>query len=423
MWLLSRDRTVRNGSWARCAFSSGSFRPALVMLGVAGLLGSAPALAGAEEVQVVPTLSLRQQFTDNYRYTSRMEDAATTTVIPGIELGVKTERLEASASALVECQTNFVRDEGYLGAVNQNYNGSFSYLTSTTTQVSGRASYLDQPSPERPLAVNGVLISPARLSQQAYGGSGGWRISELLGSSIQYDYSRYDYSPPTASINTTNAISTGLTYELEGGSISQATLTAGLARYSFDSATQQSLADNYYLTVGANHVFSERWRVSADAGGRYTHSNYSLFSRNIGFGPASVSDGLGFIAHLNLNYHTDRSSADLIVKHDLEPGSGSTAVTNTTAVYLTASHRYSEDFSTSLMAGYTKRTTGQINSAIQGANEDVISISTGVNYTVTPDLAAGVSYTYSRTFYGAPSPDVYQNMVYVGLTWKRNLFD
>ena len=390
---------------------------------MAGLLTSAPAHAGAEEVRVVPTLSLRQQFTDNYRYTSRMEEATMTTVTPGIELSVKTERLEASASALMDCLANFVRNEGYLGAVNQNYNGSISYLTSPTTQVSGRASYLDQPSPEQPLAVNGVLISPARLSQQAYGGSGGWRISELLGSSFQYDYSRYDYSPPTASINTTNAFSAGLTYELEEGSISQATLSAGLARYSFDSAAQQSSADNYYLTVGANHTFSERWRVSADAGGRYTRSNYSLFSRNNGFGPASVSDGLGFIAHLNVNYHTDRSSADLIVKHDLEPGSGSTAVTNTTTVYLTASHRYSEDFSTSLTAGYTKRTTGQINSAIQGANENVVSISSGVNYTVTPDLAAGVSYTYSRTFYGAPQPDVYQNLVYVGLTWKRNLFD
>jgi hypothetical protein len=352
-----------------------------------------------------------------------MEEAAMTTLIPGIELGVKTERLEASASALVECLANFVRNEGYLGAVNQNYTGSVSYLTSPTTQLSGRASYLDQPSPERPLAVNGVLISPARFSQQVYGGTGGWRISELLGSSIQYDYSRYDYSPPTASINTTNAFSTGLTYELEGGSISQATLTAGAARYNYDSATQKSSADNYYLTVGANHTFSERWRISADAGGRYTHSSYTLFSRNIGFGPASVNDGLGFIAHLDLSYHSDRSSADLIAKHDLESGSGSTAVTSTTAVYLTAAHRYSEVFSTSLTAGYTKRTTGRINSGIQGADEDVASISTGVSYTLTPDLTAGVSYTYSRTFYGAPRPDVYQNMVYVGLTWKRNLFD
>ena len=393
------------------------------MLGVAGLLTSATVHAWAEEVRVVPSLSLRQQFTDNYRYASRMEEAAMTTVIPGIELGLKTERLEASATALVECLANFVRNEGYLGAVNQNYNGSISYLTSPTTQVSGRASYLDQPSPERPLAVNGVLISPARLSQQAYGGSGGWRISELLGSSIQYDYSRYNYSPPTASINTTNSFSTGLTYELEGGSISQAIVTAGLARYSFDSAAQQSSADNYYLTVGANHTFSERWRVSADVGGRYTHSNYTLFSQNVGFGPASVNDGLGFIAHLDLNYHTDWSSVDLIVKHDLEPGSGSTAVTNTTVVYLTASHRYSEDLSTSLSAGYTKRTTGQINSAIQGANEDVASISTGVSYTLTPDLNAEVSYTYSRTFYGAPRPDVFQNMAYIGLNWKRNLFD
>ncbi len=393
------------------------------MLGVVALLASAPARSGAEEVRVVPTFSFRQQFTDNYRYVPRMEGAAMTTVIPGIELGVKTERLEASATALVECLANFVRKEGYLGAVNQNYNGSFSFLTSPTTRVSGRASYLDQPSPERPLAVNGVLISPARLSQQAYGGSGGWLISERLGSSIQYDYSRYDYSPPTVSTNTTNAFNIGLTYELENGSLSQATLTAGLARYSFDSAAQQSLADNYYLTVGANHNFSERWRVSADAGGRYTHSNYTLFSQNAGFSPASVKDGLGFVAHLALNYHTDRSSADLIVKHDLEPGSGSTAVTNTTAVYLTASHRYSEVLSTSLTAGYTKRTTGQINPAIQGANEDIVSISPGVSYTATPDLTAGVSYTYTRTFYGAPSSDVYQNMVYVGLTWKRNLFD
>jgi hypothetical protein len=226
-----------------------------------------------------------------------------------------------------------------------------------------------------------------------------------------------------ASTNTTNAASAGLTYDLEVGSISQVLLTAGYARYDFNSSTQRSSADNYYLTVGANRSITERWRVSVDAGGRHTHSVYSNIAGNAGVRPATVDDGWGFVAHLDLNYHDERTTADLIAKHDLEPGAGSTAVTNTTAVYLTAAHRYTEDFSTNLTAGYTRRTTGQINAAIQGVNEDVVSVVTGVRYAVTPDLSAEASYQFTRSFYSAPRTDIYQNTVYVGLTWKRNLLN
>ena len=41
------------------------FKMALILLGSAGLLFSVNADAGAEEVRLVPNLSLRQQFTDN----------------------------------------------------------------------------------------------------------------------------------------------------------------------------------------------------------------------------------------------------------------------------------------------------------------------------------------------------------------------
>lgn len=399
------------------------FKMALILLGSAGLLFSVNADAGAEEVRLVPNLSLRQQFTDNYRYSSQRKEAAMSILVPGIELGVKTERLEATASVSLECLLSFVRNEGYLGALNRNYAGTVSYLTTPTTHVSGTATYLDLPNPDRPLTVNGVLISPASFSQQLLGVSGGWRISELLGSVMQYDYSRYDFSPPTSSTNTTNSVSTGLTYDLGEGAITQVSMSTGLARYSFDSSSQQSSADNYYLTVGANHSLSERWRLSADAGGRYTRSAYSMITGNSGAGPTSFSAGWGFVAHLDLNYHDERTTAALITKHDLEPGVGNAAATNTTAVYLTATHRYTEDFSTSLTAGYTKQTTGRVNSTIQGADQDVVSIAAGVSCKVTPDLAAEVSYQFTRSFYSAPQPDIYRNTAYVGLTWKKNLFD
>jgi long-subunit fatty acid transport protein len=178
-----------------------------------------------------------------------------------------------------------------------------------------------------------------------------------------------------------------------------------------------------YLTVGANHSFTERWQVSGDAGGRYTHSVYSFFAATAGARPDSVDNSAGVVAHLKVTYHDDLNTAALIASHDLEPGTASTAVANTTSFYLTTGHRLTEDLSMSLTAGYTIRTSGQVNSAINGINEDVFSVTAGVSYAITPDLAADASYQYTRTFYEAPRSDLYRNLVYVGLTWKRNLLD
>lgn len=238
------------------------------LLFLALLFFSIPARATAYDVKFIPSIDIRGEYDDNVLFSRAYEtEDFLTRVKPAFTLDYVTELLDLKSKAAVDI-FRYV-DEDQLDTEYQDYGLEAKYQIAERLSLSANGSYVKDTTLESELATTGHL-SP-RQERKRYGGGGGftYQLSELSDAGIDYSHSKTVYEYEGYTDYSSDSISLSYNRRLEN-QLDMLTLQPYYAWY--DSTA--SKVDNYGLSLGWFHPFSETFSITAFAGARYTQTKY-----------------------------------------------------------------------------------------------------------------------------------------------------
>ncbi len=389
----------------------------MILIAVSFVLFSATAMG--DELKIIPSVAIKEEYNDNIIYTSA--DAKRdwiTTIAPELKIRNKTERLDASVSGRIEDRF-YVRNT-YLNATDQFYEGTGAYAVTPKLNVSGRAFYSSDTRPDRDIETTGLALTSVRRVRQNYTASGDYRFSEKTTVSLSYDYLRDRYNSDLYSDLEANTFGLGFAYDLNRFAQStQARADFGYARYSIPDLN----VDNYQGTLGVQRALNEKWGFLVAGGARYTVSKSDLLIQSTEPHVQLKNDdrGWGMVGRFTLAYKGQSVSADMAASHDLSPASGRSGATKRTSFTFNTSRRLTYEFSATLSGGYYLNRSASGQYSTQKIDENALRISPGIRYEFNKDAMIEASYTYNWTKYNESNTEADRNLFQVRFRIERDL--
>lgn len=385
----------------------------LPALFVSALLSSAP--LHADELILTPSLSLREEYNDNvYALTSHRSGDFITTVSPMLAVSERTERISAGISGGVNSLQ-------YLHNTSSNALGYFlkgagNYAATQRLSLSTDLGYTRDSSASSIDPSTSLVIS-SRTQHQSYLLGGRYKVSELMSSSFGLAYSRDDYDSP-AYLDTWHGLAkAGVDYDL--GSILPRAVLASQVTFSRD-VTDQTRVDNLSPTLGLSTELSELWRISLNAGGRFTRSEFPV----VGTTGRGTHDEGGAVGSLSLAYSHPRLSGSFALSHEVTSASGRGGATQRTGGSLNLSEQFSRQLAGSLGAGYAWNRSKQNQYSGQSLDERTGNLSGSLQYRIFDapgDLSLEARYSYNNTEYLLSDTRLVQNIFMLRLNWQHRM--
>jgi len=367
----------------------------------------------ADQLILTPSLSLRQEYNDNVSgVTSGKRSDFISTVSPRITLNEGTERVNASLAGGLN-SLHYLRDTNN-SSVGYFLQGAGHYTATPRLALSTDLSYLRDASASSIDPESSLIIS-SKATHQSYRLGGRYAVHELLSTSLGLSYARDDYDSPIYLGSRHYLGSAGVDYDL-GAHLPGATL-AQLLTFRSD-VTDQSRVNNLNATLGLSWRLDELWRLSLNAGGRFTGAE---FQQAGGAGRKSHEEA-GGVGNLSLAYAGERVAGTLALSHDLTAASGRNGATQRTGANLSLSRRFTRQFSGNLQAGYARNRSGQGQFAVQAIEERATSLGGSLRYEpfeAPGNLAIEASYTYSSIDYRLLGTQMEQNIVMLRVSWPH----
>lgn len=398
------------------------------------LLAMAPVLllvtgaAMADEFKLTPSVAARQEYNDNIFFdTSKPKDSFITRVTPGLELIDRTERLDLRLAGSL---TPYVYwDDSDLNSVDQEYSGRAAYLLTPRLRVGVEAGVRVDHQPDRDILTTGIAYGDSRRIQQRYGGNAGYDFTERTSGSVGYVYTRDDWrsNSPDVQDDHSNAVTLGLSRDLAAAKgVTVGLVNAGYARYTYET----SKTDYWFGTVGMKHRLTEIFNVSADVGGRYTHSEFDV--QRLVFVPpiflTAVTEqesdsGWGEIAHGAVAYAGERTHASLDASYDVAPLSGSSGVVQRTALTFDGGHLLTEKLRLGLFTGVFRNKSGENQFSGQKTDEVSFAVIPSLRWEFYRDVTLEVGYNFTYVDYRADDNAASRNLGYIQIAYGLPLLE
>jgi len=355
---------------------------------------------GAAELEVVPGLSVRQEYTDNlfFAYKKEIEDFITT-LSPQLQVKRRSERFEGSAGTRLDI--SFHRDNDEQDATDQEYSGTGRYALTERAGVSGSADLRVDSRPDRDLETAGLVQGSDTSRTWHYGLATDYRLSEISSARLGYDFGRTEYDDPDKVDYRTDAVA--LLYNRDLGALLPRTVGRSALQYiGYDMGA--SRIRNYSWTVGAEHRLNERWQVFGDLGARLTHAEFdrrrlvpTVVPGLFRLEPYTVADdGGGFIGELGLAFAGERAASTFSVRHGLEAASGRSGAVERTSLRGNYGYRLGERTRLQVGGEFFLNRSSDEEFATAAIDEQTLQARASFRYGFTKDLAAEVFYTYTR---------------------------
>ncbi len=260
--------------------------------------GGAAADGQAFDFTLNPSLRFRAEYDDNIDFDNR--DAKSDWIgilIPACEFAWQGPRFDLKSSAEVEIRRYddySSHDDEY-----QRYRLQNSYQLTERLRLRGGAGFTRDSTLDSELEETGVVDRFYRRDRYTLTGGFDYQLTERLESGFDYTYGNTDYDTPTDNDYDTNALTGRFTYSLAGHR-DQVLLEPGYYHYSSDRST----VDNYSLSLGWVHLFSETLTLNCYLGVRYTDTEYEWYQPQFYFDPGSGQLFWRFIKH-------DESESDI----------------------------------------------------------------------------------------------------------------
>jgi hypothetical protein len=352
-----------------------------------------PGRAKGEELKLIPSLGLKEEYNDNLFFTEKDKKGDfVTTISPGLELSDRTERLDFNLSGhvrgLIYARNADLDDVDYDGR------GRFSYSLQPNLKFSANGELRKDSTPGQVLEPTGLVTSVTTYHKYLIGSGLDYAWTEKTKTNLSYSYTqyKYDYSQFAGLLNTTTEThdaSLGLIHDLSQYLLNTAVRTSlGYSRYLSHNTTVQY----YYGTVGVNRALNEKWTLLLDIGPSYNQSELELEGL---MGREKVTQsGTGFFGQATLSYRGEKSTGDLTFNHRLMPGSGTVGVTENTSLTLGLTYRFTYELSGRLSTGFYMNKAARGKYSIAGLDEITFNINPVIRYEFTKDFAVEASYSY-----------------------------
>lgn len=373
----------------------------------------------ADEVNVIPSLALKEEYNDNvFLDINNKQSDFITTYTPSLVIAGATE--QRSLSLLTGINGLIYDSNSSLDAVDFFIKGGFTYKYDPRLAVSAGASYVEDSRPDR-IDQNGQAILSAS-DRQNIQLSAVYAVSEKSSANLSYAYSEESYNNPGYLTTTVHSATLSQDYDLDRY-LRQAKLLGDFGY--FHSSTDISKADNYTATVGLTKKIHELWDVSLKAGGSYTHSEDDVItpiSPTLNASATTREDDLGWVANIAINYRGEKTNGSLAFKHDVVPSNGNNAALERTEISTNLSEKFTEKFSGKCSLGTSWLKSTQNQSSSQEIDENNIILNAGLRYDFSDFLSLEGNYRFVTVHYSNSSTDANQNSFMLRLTMRRDLF-
>jgi hypothetical protein len=396
----------------------------LVMLPVLLLLTE----AFADEFKLTPSIAARQEYNDNIFFdTSRARDSFITRVTPGLELIERTERLDLRLSGSLTPYVYWA--DSNLNSVDQDYSGRAAYMLTPRLRVGGEAGVRVDHQPDRDILTTGIAYGDSRRIQQRYGGNAAYDFTERTSGSVNYLYTREDWrsNDPDIQDDHSNAVTLGLSQDLAAAKgVTVGLLNAGYARYTYET----SKTDYWFGSVGLKQRLSEIFTVSADVGGRYTHSEFDV-QRLVFVPPVFLTvvteqendSGWGGLGHAALAYTGEVTHASVDLSHDVAPLSGSTGVVQRTSLTFSGGHLLTEKLRLGLFTGVFRNKSGENEFSGQKVDEVSFTVTPNLRWEIYRDVTLEVGYNFTYVDYRADDTAASRSLAYFQIAYGLPLLE
>ncbi len=386
------------------------------------LLGAWEASAG--EIRLMPLVNVSGGYDDNVFYTrADPQSDYVATVKPGFVLDYDSELFNVRSRGSVD----FLRYLDNSSLNRENYDLLFDGGVNLTERWNLRAnfSFINDTTLDSQLLETGIVT--LRTDRKRYNGGGdmAYRLSERSSTGVGYNHQSTRYGSKAYEDYDYDQVRLFWDCEFNHG-LDRFTVAPYYGRWTSNIST----VNNYGLTFGLSHSFSETLTLEAFAGPRYTQTERTFTTPTLSFDPATgafkitakevkVSDSnWGGTANIELKKRWTVSTVSLGYYHDLQFSStaGDDAEPiNVDRIFCSASFQ----MATHLKAGFS----GSFylsDSASEFGNQDkrYLYLTPSLEYQVAENYFLRLTYNYSREFNKRleSDPDQDRNRVWITFT-------
>lgn len=352
----------------------------------------------AYEFRVIPSLAITEKYNDNIGLAEKSENPQRdwiTTITPGLLLGTRTERLDATLSGRLD--GNYYAKYDHRNKWDQLYNGNIRYKATDRLGLGAHAGYSILYSEDSDIETTGLVQPSGRRDRTNAGASIDYLLGSLTTAALSYDYdkTRYDEQEDNDSWGQTAGL--GLTRQLSA--TTKGRMNFGYSNYHYTDNT----VDSYKGTLGFSRDISPRWNILCDAGTNFTKTTFT--------------EEWGFTGLLAITYKDDYNTGSFTVSKDILPASSRNrdGSTDRTSAMLNFRRRFTQELSGFVMGGYYWNQSEAGQYSRQEVDDRTATGSVGLRYDFTKDIYLETSYKYTRVEYNQTDTHAEQNIVLVRL--------
>jgi hypothetical protein len=386
------------------------------------VLLAVPAGLRAEGYDLVPSLTVKEEYTDNL-YSSAGSRTASfiSQVSPRLEL-LKRDELTDGALLVGVDGVFYSADSDFVAALNQRYSGRLRRSVTPQLRLSGSGEYLLLNQPEEGPGQFGSVLDALRSTRQQYTAGLEYQVSERTRLSLAGNYRQEDYPSSSSSDNRGHGVLLTLEHGLDGVlADAVGRLSLGYNHYAFPGQR----TDSGSALVGFGWSLNERWRLTVDAGGRYSRNEEEQLFLLSGL-PVLVtesSSGFGWIARAALTVRGELQQGSLTLGHDVGLSSGRNGTAENTSLDLVYNRELSRNLRLATSAGYQLSRSSGSGLASSGTDEDYLRLQAALRYQVTRDTALELTYAYRKTLYRQTDTAAERNSIALSYTIRHPLLD
>ena len=387
----------------------------------------------ADEFKLIPSLGVSEEFNDNIFFTvDDTEDDFITTILAGLELIERTERLDLDILAKVS--PFYYTDYSEFDDVDQNYQGKGSYKISESFGVNANALYDVSNRRDRDVETSGIVLSNDKRKRGSFGLGFDYTFTEKTAMAFSGNYlkekwdsiniDRQDLETYGGFFNFTHSFR-----QFERPTIGR--LNLGFERYTFEGeSVETSDTYNFFATIGVQHWFSEIVNLLVDFGANYTDSDYINFQEVL-VPPSTIEIRLVELNNTKitgtgkaiLEIRGEKTRGSIKIAHGVYPASGRGTTVERSDAVLNLRRRLTERSVIAISTGYYKNKADADQFSFRALDEDTIFVRPTIRWQIFDNFTLDASYIYNNVDDRIVNRDRSQNVVYMQIAYGLPLFE
>jgi hypothetical protein len=385
---------------------------------LAALLAGLPARAAS--LQMIPALTLREEYSDNIFFDATAEETDwLTTLTPALTLERLDERLQLQATARLAVLR--YRDNADLDALDQQYLGKASFRWTPRLSLNGDVEYQRDSRPDRDLVENGLVLDAERRDRWRFGCGGGFALSERSSMGLTYSFQEIRYPQDPSADSDSHFLMLGYSYLLSERM--QGLVNLSYAHSEYDGAR----TDNGVLEGGLAYALSESLNLQALVGIRHTRSRYEevvpvvVFPFVFFVKQDAESSDEGWTARMSASWRDERSIVQLSLHREVRLASGRSGSTELSSLVVSGSHRLTDRLSLTFSGGYYLNQADSNEFGGEAIDERTLRLTPGLRYRWSEDLSLTLGYNHTRLDDREEDEVTSRNLVFICIDYQYPL--